>query len=585
MLSLISFIVLIGVLITAHELGHFIVAKLANVKVHTFSVGFGRAILSKTVGETEYRIAWLPLGGYVKLDGIEKEFGELQQEAPEEGELNRELKHGTEPMEEGRALGDKPAWVRALIFIAGPAMNLLLPFALLPPIYLLSQRYDEVISPQMGVIDQGLPAYQAGFRNGDLITEINGVPIEAFWQVVDAVGAYEPTDPPLNIKALRPPLNTPVEYQVTPERIETTSMFGFTDYYNRIGFQPMSASADVAISAPEGPFAQAGGQTFDRLLSLNGEQIESLIHLEKLLHAHRDATSLSLEVERLSDLNDEWRALKRRSTLTLNVAGPSAWPASSASLVERLGVMSSMSCVSSIDPSSPAAQLLKVGDCLTAVEGQAHSLPGFIDTRLRHEPEQAKQVSFSREGVTSSGSLSLQSLTYHDPLNGDLPYWGLGFTFAGMTREGSVRPPQMLANDSQRLRFAWYQTTDFIQSELTRSLQMIGGMFSGAVSPKHLSGPVTIFYLAGQEAEAGWERFMFLMVMISMSIALVNLLPVPGLDGGHILIATIEMIIRRRLPIKVRLALQSVGVLFILSLILFALGNDALRMWRLSQGG
>jgi regulator of sigma E protease len=114
---------------------------------------------------------------------------------------------------------------------------------------------------------------------------------------------------------------------------------------------------------------------------------------------------------------------------------------------------------------------------------------------------------------------------------------------------------------------------------------MIGGMFSGAVSPKHLSGPVTIFYLAGQEAEAGWERFMFLMVMISMSIALVNLLPVPGLDGGHILIATIEMIIRRRLPIKVRLALQSVGVLFILSLILFALGNDALRMWRLSQGG
>ena len=154
-----------------------------------------------------------------------------------------------------------------------------------------------------------------------------------------------------------------------------------------------------------------------------------------------------------------------------------------------------------------------------------------------------------------------------------------------MTRAESIRAPQYLVNDQQRLSFAWHQTTRFIKTELTRSLQMIGGMFSGAVGPKHLSGPVTIFYLAGQEAEAGWERFMFLMVMISMSIALVNLLPVPGLDGGHIIIATIEMIIRRRLPVKVRLALQSVGVLFILCLILFALGNDALRMWRLSQGG
>ena len=79
MLSLISFIILIGVLITAHEFGHFIVAKLADVKVHTFSVGFGRAILSKQIGETEYRIAWIPLGGYVRLQGMEgDEFVDLR---------------------------------------------------------------------------------------------------------------------------------------------------------------------------------------------------------------------------------------------------------------------------------------------------------------------------------------------------------------------------------------------------------------------------------------------------------------------------------------------------------------------------
>lgn len=584
MLSLISFIILIGVLITAHEFGHFIIAKLAHVKVHTFSVGFGRALLSKQVGETEYRIAWLPLGGYVKLDGIEREFGEYAQEEEPSEVLVQE-----EEIEEGRALGDKPAWVRALIFIAGPAMNLLLPFVLLPPIYLISEHYDEVISPQMGVIDQGLPAYQAGFRNGDLITEINGVPIEAFWQVVAQVDAYEPNDPPLKIKALRPPLQQVIEFEVTPERIESTSMLGFTDYYNRIGFQPMSTAADVAILDATAPFAQAGGKTFDRLLSLNGEKIDSLVDLESLLYQHRQASTLILEIERLNELNEldsSWSMIKHREQLSITLPSIQTWTTSDQnSLIERLGIMSSMSCISSIDPNSPAAKVFKVGDCLHEVDGQVHSLPGFFDTRLRNEPELSKQVTFSRLGKKSTQAVSLQALTYDDPLNGEISYWGLGFTFAGMTREGSIRNPQLLANDTQRFQFAWHQTTSFISTELTRSLQMIMGMFSGAVSPKHLSGPVTIFYLAGQEAEAGWERFMFLMVMISMSIALVNLLPVPGLDGGHILIASIEMIIRRRLPLKVRLGLQSIGVLFILCLILFALGNDALRMWRLSQGG
>ena len=76
MISLLAFIVLIGVLITAHEAGHFIVAKLSGVKVHTFSIGFGQPILSKTIGETEYRIALIPLGGYVRLHGMEHEFGD-----------------------------------------------------------------------------------------------------------------------------------------------------------------------------------------------------------------------------------------------------------------------------------------------------------------------------------------------------------------------------------------------------------------------------------------------------------------------------------------------------------------------------
>lgn len=583
MLSLISFLVLIGVLITAHELGHFVVAKLANVKVHTFSIGFGKALISKQVGETEYRIAWLPLGGYVKLDGIEKEFGaELGDEPERESPMGEEAaQHAPSG---GRALGDKPAWVRALIFIAGPAMNLLLPFLLLPPIYLLSKSYDEVTSPTMGLVDQGLPAYKAGLRDGDLITEINGEPVTAFWQVVQAVDDYEPSDPALKITVQRPLRDEPLTVELRPERIESSSALGFKTHYNRIGFQPVTAAPDVAIRDPSGPFAQAGGQSFDRILSVQGEELKGLVDLERALSALPDAPFV-ISVERLSGLDERWPALKRKYQHHLTLPPPSEWPQREGSLTERLGVMSAMACISSIDPISPAAQVLKVGDCLVSVNGQANSLPGFFMTRLHDEPETAKRLHILRAGEQLELEYKLQPLTFSDPLSGEMPYWGTGFTFGSHTREGSVRPPIYLPNDEARWSYAWQQSTRFIKEELTRSLRAILGMFSGTVSPKHLGGPVTIFYLAGREAEAGWERFMFLMVMISMSIALINLLPVPGLDGGHILIASIEMIIRRRLPLKARMALQSVGVLLILALILFALGNDAMRMWRLSQGG
>ena len=91
-----------------------------------------------------------------------------------------------------------------------------------------------------------------------------------------------------------------------------------------------------------------------------------------------------------------------------------------------------------------------------------------------------------------------------------------------------------------------------------------------------------IFYLAGEQAKAGFDRFLFLMVTISLSIALLNLLPIPGLDGGQILLAGVELVIRRPLPPRLRMALQGFGVLLILGLIFFALGNDLMRMWRLS---
>ena len=178
MLSIVAFIVLIGVLITAHEFGHFAVAKLSGVKVEVFSIGFGSPIFKIQRGETEYRIAWLPVGGYVRLLGAHPD------DRPE-------------PEDAGRGVFDKPPWIRILIYAAGPAMNIVLPLAIIAPYVWLSSDFDEVPDNQIGAVDHQMPAYKAGLRDGDAIVGIGDAEIGAFWQIKREIDAYDPDQGPL----------------------------------------------------------------------------------------------------------------------------------------------------------------------------------------------------------------------------------------------------------------------------------------------------------------------------------------------------------------------------------------------------
>ena len=118
--TLVSFIVVLGVLIFVHELGHFLVAKLFRVKVLKFSLGFGPKLISKTMGETEYLISAFPLGGYVKM------LGENPDEADE--------------AEEERSFAAKPVWNRFFIVLAGPVFNLLFSVLLFFLIFLVMRN-------------------------------------------------------------------------------------------------------------------------------------------------------------------------------------------------------------------------------------------------------------------------------------------------------------------------------------------------------------------------------------------------------------------------------------------------------------
>ena len=119
--DILFFIILLGVLIFVHELGHFMWAKIFGVKVLKFSLGFGRKLVGFRRGETEYLLSAIPLGGYVKMLGESAAGGDgVSDEVPEDSEVRT-------PEDRGRALADKPLWQRSIILVGGPVMNLIFP--------------------------------------------------------------------------------------------------------------------------------------------------------------------------------------------------------------------------------------------------------------------------------------------------------------------------------------------------------------------------------------------------------------------------------------------------------------------------
>src|SRR5207245_6759404 len=167
LLTLASLVIVLGVLIFAHELGHFLVAKVVGIQVLRFSLGFGRPVIAWKRGETEYWISWIPLGGYVKMAGLEEEgmAGEL------------EGGKASVPIDPARAFDKKPLWARMAVILAGVTMNVILAFVIYTGLGIAvgnpTRPTTQIDTVLVSRLPQGAKAL-ATLQRGDRITTING---------------------------------------------------------------------------------------------------------------------------------------------------------------------------------------------------------------------------------------------------------------------------------------------------------------------------------------------------------------------------------------------------------------------------
>jgi regulator of sigma E protease len=251
--TIMATLVVLGVLVFVHELGHFLLAKLLKVRVEIFSLGFPPKLISKQIGETDYRISVVPLGGYVKLLG-ENPNDEVPPELLPHSFLHR------------------PLWQRAVIVLAGPTFNFL--FAVLALFMLFAISGLPYVPTEVGKLIEGAPAERAGLKAGDVILAVDGTPVKRWEELSNQI--RERGGQPLSLAIKR--ADQDLEIQVTPEKRESINLFG----QKVMAFQIGVASSERLVTEELGPLqALEEGLLYSlRIAALTLQSIYKLIARE-----------------------------------------------------------------------------------------------------------------------------------------------------------------------------------------------------------------------------------------------------------------------------------------------------------------
>ncbi|MBL8786420.1 MAG: site-2 protease family protein [Deltaproteobacteria bacterium] len=563
-------LLMIGPLIIVHELGHYLLARWMGVHVVEFAIGVGPKLFTKKgkqtrpdLPPTEYTIGALPFGGFVKMLGTDP--GE---EVP--------------PEIEEVSFNARPVWRRFLVMAAGPVFN----FALALVIYFAAGLGTSSLdSSLMGAVDYSGPAWQAGFRPGDRIVAIDGEDTRYFWQVVERL---EP-----KVKEVEDPAGGPSRWVGAPveltwerhgeritktfetrasmeDRVRGVPALG-TRAVGKIGVMPVHVLGVIGVE-PGSVAEKAGLRDWDRIIAVDGAQVDQLtVALDALWRA----ADRPVEVSVLSYVD--------------SVAGPVSFGVAQARKVTlpaapgngARGLFTSECLVHRVVPGSPADKAgLKSGDHLLRFDGVECAGWEFFAQRILQAGDKGGRLAFARRTAPGSANASeileadvkAITITWPNELKKDATaqVTGIQVLYAGTL-------PEVVANED-RLSFAWHSMVEGFGGSLTAVVSTLGGLFSGRLAIKDgLGGPVMMGQVAAKTAERGWGYFFFVMAGFSVSLGLINLLPIPILDGGQILFLAIEGIRRRPVSMRTRMIATYAGLAFVVLLMVIVFRYDIER--------
>lgn len=593
----------IGLLIFLHELGHFLAARLAGVRVEVFSLGFGPRLLGRVWKGTDFRLSLVPFGGYVMVAG--QDPSDRRYPAHE-------------------CLWSKSIGQRALFWSGGVAMNALFALAVFPLVFHSGVSF---LAPIVGGVTPGSAAWEVDLREGDRIAKFAGKEMYSFENLMNEVA----------LAGDRPVTMVVESGDGTRRDVVAHAHFDTEDGLFRLGIEPaVDPAPPRVVVEPDGPAAQAGLQTGDLVETIDGKPpfvwagsndlaaavpvrvrrgdavVEAtivpkfrsdrasprigVVPLARRIQGLRPGHPL---VERLGlrrgdvvlaiddrpfvngDLTQfvagpdrtRWLVSRAGATLTLEQATNATERASLAAHVS-LGAAMDMRYLHPMAGGAALAAGMQSGDRVERIDDR--EIDDWADLRKAVEAAGEKSLRITVRRLPSDAAAD----AFADPDAGALvdltlqprrePVADFGWQIQFLNRTEETRAESF----GDALRLGTICSLDLVKQLYVTMKRLV----TGDVGAKNLGGIIRISQVSYQAAQRGTSWFWYFLALLSVNLAFVNLLPVPILDGGYLLFLLIEKVKGSPVSTRVLGYSQVVGLVFVLLLVLFVTYNDILRL-------
>jgi len=548
-MDLLYFVILISALIFVHELGHYAWAKIFGVKVITFSLGFGPKILRIRGKETEYCIGLIPLGGFVKM-------------------LEESKAEPVLPEDRKRTFESQALWKRVVIVFAGPIMNLIFPVVLYFSVFVGERDF---LPPTIGVV---LPGHAADGKllAGDRILAVDGEEIGTYAELSRAVQKSPGRE--LNLKVFR---NAGyVDVAVTPEEVIEHRELDMVERVGKLYIYPSLPRAVIGVPRPDSAAYRAGLRTFDLVVMVGGKPIRRFVDLDTALRDNH-GENMPITFLRPRAVENALGGLADFAVFEPGVANLTPDPAAG-DLLSRTGIELADLYAAFVPDGALRQAGLSPGDKVTDLDDVPLPAWSVFKERLLSAPDQPHTLGWLRDGRRMSGTIQMRREQWTDDNGQHFDRYVMRTThWIPSAPEPFVENPRPIR---YALRSAFEETADVMRFIGVGILRLV----EGRISLSSLSGPITIYDVAGEAGARGTDYFVWAMALISINLGLLNLLPIPVLDGGHLMFFAIEGVLRRPLPLRVREVASLVGMSVLFVLMGIAFKNDVDRKWDVIVG-